>query len=95
MAFYTEAGGAKKKTFWYGEGCSFCAGTGYLDRVGVYELLSVSDRMKDLIVKGATHNEVRALAISEGMRTLRQEAVRLVQEDTTTISEVIRTIYTL
>jgi type IV pilus assembly protein PilB len=85
----------KKKTYWHGEGCTFCAGTGFLDRIGVYELLAVTDMMKNLIVKGATHEEVLALAVSEGMRTLRQEAIRLVEDDVTTIGEVIRTVYTL
>nr|MDQ3757940.1 pilus assembly protein PilB [Actinomycetota bacterium] len=95
MAFYKESGGSPKKTFWQGEGCNFCAKTGYLDRIGVYELLRVTEGMKELILRKASHDEIRALAFTEGMRSLRQEAIRLVEEDTTTIGEVIRTIYTL
>jgi type IV pilus assembly protein PilB len=95
LAFYRASGGPAKKTFWHGEGCNFCAKTGYLDRIGVYELLEVSEAMKNLILKESSHDEIRALAVSEGMRTMRQEAIRLVEEDTTTIGEVIRTIYTL
>ena len=95
LAFYLEAGGKPKRTFWQGQGCNFCAKTGYLDRIGVYEFLRVSEPMKALILKGAGHDEIRRLAIDEGMRTLRQEALSLVERDVTTINEVVRTIYTL
>jgi type IV pilus assembly protein PilB len=95
LAFYRAAGGPTKRTFWHGAGCNFCAKTGYLDRIGVYELLTVTDEMKRLIVRGAGHEEIRTLAIDQGMRTMRQEAIQLVADDVTTISEVVRTIYTL
>ena len=93
MAFYTEAGGPAKKKFWIGEGCNFCAGTGYQERIGVYELLRITPEIKRLIVGWATQEEVRRMAISQGMRTLLQEGLALVASDTTTISEVIRVIY--
>ena len=95
LAFYEASGGPPKKRFWHGEGCNFCAKTGYLDRIGVYELLEVTERMKSLILRGAGHDEIRALAVAEGMRPLRQEAIRLVEEDITTVAEVMRTVYTL
>jgi type IV pilus assembly protein PilB len=95
MAFYRAAGGPLKRTFLRGVGCNFCVRTGYLERIGVYELLVVSDEMKALIVDGASHQDIRALAIEQGMRTMRQEAVQLVADDVTTISEVVRTIYML
>jgi type IV pilus assembly protein PilB len=93
MAFYEEAGGPKKSTFFIGEGCNFCAGTGYQDRIGVYELLRITPEIKRLIVGWATQEELRRLAVSQGMSTLRDEALKLVADDVTTISEVIRTIY--
>jgi type IV pilus assembly protein PilB len=93
LAFYTEAGGAPKKKFWIGEGCNFCAETGYQDRIGVYELLQITPEIKRLIVGWATQEELRRLAVSQGMVTLRDEALRLVTDDVTTISEVIRSIY--
>ena len=95
LAFYQASGGSPKKRFYRGEGCNFCAKTGYLDRIGVYELLQVGERMKSLVLAGAGHDQIRGLAIEEGMRTLRQEAVRLVEEDITTVDEVMRTVYTL
>ncbi|HET9770683.1 MAG TPA: GspE/PulE family protein [Acidimicrobiia bacterium] len=93
LAFYLEANGPNKDKFWIGEGCNFCAGTGYQDRIGVYELLRITPEIKRLIVGWATQEEIRRMAISQGMRTLLQEGLNLVENDTTTISEVIRVIY--
>ncbi|MEY2420215.1 MAG: type pilus assembly protein PilB [Acidimicrobiaceae bacterium] len=97
IAFYKEAGGAdiKRTTFWHGAGCNFCADTGYQDRIGVYELLRITPEIKRLVVGWATQEELRRLAVSQGMRTLQQEAVALVDRDVTTLAEVIRTIYAL
>jgi type IV pilus assembly protein PilB len=93
LAFYLEADGPNKDQFWIGEGCNFCAGTGYQERIGVYELLRITPEIKRLIVGWATQEEIRRMAISQGMRTLLQEGLALVNSDTTTISEVIRVIY--
>ena len=93
MAFYEEGGGAPKQDFWHGTGCNFCGGTGYQDRIGVYEMLQMTPEIKRLIVGWATQDELRRLAQKQGMRTLRQEAISLVTQDITTISEVIRSIY--
>ena len=90
-----EAGGEPKSKFYAGEGCNFCAGTGYMDRIGVYELMQITPEVKRLIVGWATQEELRRLAISQGMRTLRDDALTLVANDITTISEVVRSIYAL
>jgi type IV pilus assembly protein PilB len=95
MAFYETAGGQPKDEFWMGRGCNFCAGTGYLDRIGVYELLRITPEIKRLVVGWATQDEIQRMARSQGMRTLREEAIALVGQDITTISEVVRGIYTL
>ena len=93
LAFYKEIGGAEKDVFYRGEGCNFCSGTGYQDRIGVYELLRITPEIKRLVVGWATQDELRRMAQKQGMRGLREEAVDLVAQDTTTISEVIRSIY--
>ena len=95
MAFYEESGGEPKSDFYHGTGCNFCGGTGYQDRIGVYELLQMTPEIKRLIVGWATQDELRRLAQKQGMRTLREEAINLVAQDTTTISEVIRSIYAM
>ncbi len=95
LTFYEESGGAPKHDFYRGTGCNFCGGTGYQDRIGVYELLQMTPEIKRLIVGWATQDELRRLAQKQGMRTLREEAISLVSQDVTTISEVIRSIYAL
>jgi type IV pilus assembly protein PilB len=95
MSFYEESGGPPKSDFCLGTGCNFCGGTGYQDRIGVYELLQMTPEIKRLIVGWATQDELRRLAQKQGMRTLREEAISLVSQDITTISEVIRSIYSL
>src|ERR1700676_4904899 len=83
-AFYEESGGPDKRVFYRGEGCNFCTGTGYQDRIGVYEILPITPEIKRLVVGWATQEEVRRLAQKQGMRTLRQEAIDLVVRDVTT-----------
>jgi len=91
--WYDHFGGSPKETFVHGAGCNYCSGTGYRDRVGVYEVLAVTDEIRQLIVHGAAPQEMRAVAVSQGMRTMSQEAVALVADDVTTIDEVIHNVY--
>jgi type IV pilus assembly protein PilB len=93
IAFYEESGGRRKDAFIRGEGCNFCSQTGYQDRVGVFELLRITDSIKELILQNAPHEKILAVAISEGMRTMAQEAIHLVERDVTTIGEILRRIY--
>jgi type IV pilus assembly protein PilB len=76
-----------------GEGCNFCAHTGYLDRIGVYELMVVTDRIRELVLEHGTHDELRKLCHAEGMRTLQEQSVRLAVEGITTPAELMRSIY--
>jgi len=95
MIFYQEGGGTSKDTFYIGMGCNFCSNTGYKDRIGVYELLVMTPELRRLIVGWATQEELRNMAVKQGMSTLRQEAINLVTQDVTSIAEVIRSMYTL
>ena len=93
--FYTECGGPDTAVFYHGSGCNFCSHTGYQDRIGIYELLVMTPEIKRLVVGWATQEELRALAVKQGMRTLRQEALNLVAQGVTSVAEVIRNVYTL
>ena len=97
LAFYEQAGGSAKigGKFSRGEGCNFCAQTGYQERVGVFELLRVSDEMKRQLIASQSLETLRATAKREGMRSLLDGGVTLVDEDVTTISEIMRSIYIL
>lgn len=87
-----HAGRAPEK--WeHGVGCNLCSGTGYSGRVGVYELLKVSDRIRDLIVTKATAREIRDVAIEEGMQTMLEQACGLVADGVTTVDDVLRNVY--
>jgi type IV pilus assembly protein PilB len=94
-AFYEHLGGPAKVQFFHGEGCNFCSGTGYQERIGVYEVMRLTEPVRQLIVEEPSQGALRELAIAEGMRPMRDEALRLVAEDVTTISEILRSVYPL
>jgi type IV pilus assembly protein PilB len=79
--------------FLRGQGCNFCARTGFLERIGVYEMMPVTEGIRQLILARAAHDDIRKVARDEGMRTLQEEAARLVQANVTTLAEVLRAIY--
>jgi type IV pilus assembly protein PilB len=95
IAFYKEGGGPDKDVFTRGTGCEICSHTGFQDRIGVYEFLKITPEIRRLLVGWATQDELRRVAINQGMRTLRTEGLELVNQDVTTISEVVRSIYAL
>ncbi|MBO0685095.1 MAG: type II/IV secretion system protein [Candidatus Dormibacteraeota bacterium] len=76
-----------------GRGCQHCAGTGYRGRIGVFEVLPLTDSIKRLIVDKASTQSIREAAIHEGMLPLRAAGVEKVAEDVTTLSEVIRCVW--
>ena len=92
-AFRQHSGGSDKSQFFHGVGCNFCAGTGYRDRIGVYELLRITPELRRLIVGWATTEELRRPAVAQGMRTMLREGMALVENDITTVPEVIKTLY--
>jgi type IV pilus assembly protein PilB len=76
-----------------GAGCEFCRQTGYKGRTGVYELLVVTDRIRERVVQRASSTEIRDVARSEGFRTMRDDGIRKVLEGVTTIEEILRVVY--
>ena len=79
--------------FVLGAGCNFCAQTGYLDRIGLYELMPITDEIREMVIDRRSHDDLRKLCHAQGMRSLQEESLRLVQTGVTTLGEVIRTIY--
>jgi type IV pilus assembly protein PilB len=73
-----------------GKGCDRCNGTGYKGRVGLYEVMEVTEELRELILVGASGLELRRKAIDEGMITLRHSGLRKVKEGVTTVEEVVR-----
>ena len=71
-------------------GCPKCGETGYYDRIGVYEIMEMSPKMRRLIARQASTSEIQNLALEEGMQTLRMSAGRLVREGVTAYTEMLR-----
>jgi type IV pilus assembly protein PilB len=76
-------------------GCSRCGGSGYRGRVGVYEVMSVSEEIRGLILERAKVDDIHAVALSEGTLSLRDDGLDKVREGVTTIAEVERMTNTL
>jgi type IV pilus assembly protein PilB len=93
--FATSVGVKAPEKFYRGDGCGRCNGTGYYDRVGVFEVLTMSDALKRLVVAKASHKEIMETAIAGGMLPLRADAWRKVTNGVTTVSEVLRSVYVL
>ena len=75
-------------TFYEGEGCIECAGTGYKGRTAIHELLDLTDRIRELILEKKPTSEVRRAARDEGMRFLRESALAKVRSGMTTLKEI-------
>ena len=75
---------------YHGRGCDICNNTGYKGRVGLFEVMKVTDDVRELILSGASAVELRRKAIEEGMITLRQSGLQKIKEGVTTIEEVVR-----
>ncbi len=82
--------GGETVTLKRGKGCLQCRNTGYLGRLGIFELFPMSEQLKKLIAAKANDSELRQVAIREGMTTLREDAWRKVQAGLTTVEEALR-----
>jgi type IV pilus assembly protein PilB len=72
------------------KGCDYCNHTGYFGRVGIYEVMSVNEEIKELIVKGATYKELKKVAQASGMMTLWEAALKKVEDGVTSLEEALR-----
>jgi general secretion pathway protein E len=82
--------GEALRTVWEAVGCNACSGTGYLGRVGIFELLPVTSEICKVIVQRADAGAIRALAAQQGMRLLREDGWDKVRQGVTTLAEVLR-----
>jgi type IV pilus assembly protein PilB len=73
-----------------GKGCATCNGTGYKGRVGLYEVMEITEGIRDLIMVGATAVEIKRKALEEGMLTLRLSGLEKIKNGVTTVEEVLR-----
>lgn len=95
LVSYQKEMGEEPITFYYGKGCNFCNSTGYLGRMGVYEILVVSEDIREMLVSGTTSGDIWTKALSEGLVTMRHDGMRKVKLENTTPSEVLRGIFAI
>ena len=75
---------------WRGQGCEHCRGTGYRGRIGIYELLTITDEIRHGITERRDASDLRKTMVRQGMPTLREDGLRLVMDGVTTPEEVLR-----
>jgi type IV pilus assembly protein PilB len=92
LALWQEHGGGEHD-FVRGAGCGACAGTGYKGRIGVFEVLSMTDEMKRLVSARVSAQEIRDMARYQGTEPLRAAGVSMVKRNVTTLAEVIRCVW--
>ena len=78
---------------YHGQGCTNCGNTGYKGRVALYEVMLITDTIRELILQGASSAEIKAAAIEGGMLTLRRSGLEKVKEGMTTLEEVVRVTF--
>jgi type IV pilus assembly protein PilB len=76
-----------------GKGCSACGDSGYKGRIALYEVMPLSDEIKEMIIKGATSIDLKKAAIKAGMATLRMSGLSKIKEGRTSIEEVLRVTF--
>lgn len=81
---------ARKYKFYYGKGCPRCNNSGYKGRIGIYEMLIMSDEIRDAIASEASGDDIRDIARQQGMTTLREAGLKLIFDGLTTIDEIVR-----
>jgi type IV pilus assembly protein PilB len=84
----------KDHKFLRGKGCGKCGETGYKGRAGIYEMLVLSQKIKEAIATEASEGQLKQLAVAEGMKTLSHAGVERLMQGTTTVDEVLRAIQT-
>ena len=81
--------------FLYATGCKTCAYTGYLGRTGIFEILSMTDKLRRMIIGGISPGEIREEALKEGLVTMMHDGMQKVQMNLTTPTEILRTTYSV
>jgi type II secretion system protein E len=85
-----EFGELVPRVLYKGAGCRNCQGTGFRGRQGIFEMMAVTDEVRSLILDRAPAHEIRKVAVKDGMKSLREDGWRIVQEGRTTVEEVMR-----
>ncbi len=94
MAYATAMGETRDK-FMIGRGCNFCSRSGFLGRIGVYELLTLTDNLRKMVMRGVTASEIKEQAIADGMIPMGKDGMQKVKDGLTTPGEVMKNVFTI
>jgi type IV pilus assembly protein PilB len=83
----------RNKELWHGAGCEKCNGSGYHGRIGIYEIMTVDEPIREAMLKRASASEIKKIAVSRGMRTMVADGFEKVARGITTLEEVLRVIH--
>ncbi len=92
---YQREMGEERTQFLSGSGCELCANTGYRGRIGIFEILSISDEIRKMLLSGTTAHELRNQALKEGMVPMIKDGMMKVKAGVTTPSEVMRNTFSM
>jgi type II secretory ATPase GspE/PulE/Tfp pilus assembly ATPase PilB-like protein len=95
LAAYRQEMGDLPAKFYHGTGCHLCAETGYRGRVGIFEFLIMSEPIRKLLRSHAGANDIKELAVAEGMITMRRDGMQKVKDGITTVSEIMRSVFSI
>ncbi len=84
---------AQNITIYKGKGCQYCNNTGYKGRIAIYEVMPISDKIKEMILSECSVSEIKQQAVKEGMSTLRMSGLKKIKEGITTIEEVMNVTF--
>jgi len=76
-----------------GKGCSACNGSGYKGRIAIYEIMPVGPEIKEMVLEGASGDELKKTGIRLGMKSLRMSGLTKVAEGVTSIEEIVRVTF--
>ncbi|HEY4496617.1 MAG TPA: GspE/PulE family protein [Candidatus Paceibacterota bacterium] len=83
----------ENRTFFIPKGCKVCGGTGYISRIGIHEVLEISDAIRNAIVAKVPAADIKKIAVEEGMTTILQDGIEKAKQGITSLEEVLRVIH--
>ena len=85
---------SQDQKFYHGVGCEACRHTGYKGRVGIFELMLMTPEIQEMVVRRASHHDIKETAVAQGMITLQRDAFNKVKEGRTDVEEITRVVFT-
>jgi len=95
QAIYAEELGKQPKQFYRGAGCDFCSNTGFRGRTALFEIMTMSEDIRRILHDSASAPDIKAQALREGMINMRRDGMLKAQDGTTSVMEVLRSVFAI